>query len=433
VNRARLSGISSVAIAVVIAGACGGSVSTSGRGPTPSTTPPKLALAEAGTSAKPSAVGGGAAIFPERPTTYVLDARLADLGTSARVWRMNAHPVALADVQRFADILGLAATVTRTASGWQVQGTSAMLQVDVANGVAAVSYSQGVPGSTGGSIGSGGGVSPGGAVVNGPTKNAVPPASVAVPPPATTASAAPPPAAASPVDVPDAKAAETIARTLLDHLGVLAGQSWSTAVSDSGGVAVACPVGVPCPLVSPEVFARTVAFSLTLEGARVDGVEWSVTIGEHRRIESLNGEWATPTTIGEYPLRSAAAVFADLQHGTARYAGPIPMMAYAGTGAEQAPAIATTPALSALSVHVSGASLGVARWSAYDNGQPVVDLVPTYRFHARGDGGTPYDIVVLALEPGAITFTNPVPTPKPLPPEPAPAPTAVPGSPPPSG
>jgi hypothetical protein len=109
------------------------------------------------------------------------------------------------------------------------------------------------------------------------------------------------------------------------------------------------------------------------------------------------------------------------------------MMAYAGTGAEQAPAIATTPALSALSVHVSGASLGVARWSAYDNGQPVVDLVPTYRFHARGDGGTPYDIVVLALEPGAITFTNPVPTPKPLPPEPAPAPTAVPGSPPPSG
>ena len=43
-------------------------------------------------------------------------------------------------------------------------------------------------------------------------------------------------------------------------------------------------------------------------------------------------------------------------------------------------------------------------------------------------GGSPYDIEVLALEPGAVTFTNPIPTPKPLPAQPAPASPPMPGS-----
>ena len=65
--------------------------------------------------------------------------------------------------------------------------------------------------------------------------------------------------------------------------------------------------------------------------------------------------------------------------------------------------------------HITGVSSGIARWNAYDHGHAVVDLVPTYRFHARIDEGTPYDIEVLALDPGAVTFTNPTPTPEPLP------------------
>src|SRR5207237_1253441 len=79
---------------------------------------------------------------------------------------------------------------------------------------------------------------------------------------------------------------------------------------------------------------------------------WSVTIGEHRRIESLNGEWAAPTPRGAYPLRSTEAVFADLQHGKARYSGPQPMTALA-----ELPAVGGVTAGGAVTVHVTGVSL----------------------------------------------------------------------------
>ena len=229
--------------------------------------------------------------------------------------------------------------------------------------------------------------------------------------------------------MPSADEARTIARELLDRLGVLAGQSWSADVNDSGGVAVACPVGVPCPSGPPEVFARTVTFSLMLDGTRVDGIDWSVTIGEHRRIESLNGQWATPAPLGTYPLRSTAGVFADLRNGTARYTGPQPMRALSDTAATGAPTSQTSPTLPAVAVHITGVSLGIARWDAYDGGDTIVDLVPTYRFHARVDGAAAYDIVVLALDPGAVTFTNPAPKPEPLPAEPMPAPAPAPDTP----
>jgi len=164
-------------------------------------------------------------------------------------------------------------------------------------------------------------------------------------------------------------------------------------------------------------------FSLTLAGTHVHGGEWSVTIGEHRRIESVNGEWATPTAINTYPLRSTAAVFDDLQQGTAKYPGPQPMTAMSSALAVGAPASATIPAIT---VHVTGVAFGIARWDADTNGHTVVDLVPTYRFHAQVDGGSAYDIEVLALDPGSVTFTNPAPTPQPLPAGPTPAPSSPP-------
>ena len=215
---------------------------------------------------------------------------------------------------------------------------------------------------------------------------------------------------APPVDVPSAADATSIARALLNRLGVLARQDWSTAVNDSGGVAVSCAVGMPCPTVPSEVSARTVTFSLTLDGTRVDSVGWSVTLGEHHRIESVTGEWATPVGISSYPLRSTAAVFADLRHGIATYPGPQPMIAMSGAPAVEAPTIATSPitaTIPTVTVHVAGVAFGLARWDAYDNGQTVVDLVPTYRFHARVESSSTNDIEVLALDPGAVTFTNP--------------------------
>jgi hypothetical protein len=406
--RGRLVVISSALVAGLMAGACGSAARSGSTSATATTSPDgKLDLAVAPGGAATAAGSAGAAIFPVRPTKYVVDAKLADLGVSAAAWRMQAHAMSIAAVQRFAGVLGLAAAPVRTSAGWQVQGANAMLSVAVNAGSATVSYASGTPGSTGGSAGSAGTSTSPGAVVNGP------------------------PSVAPPVDVPDAADAISIARGLLDRLGVLAGQEWSTVVSDSGGVAVTCAVGVPCPAVPAEVFARTVVFSLMLRGTRVSGPDWSVTIGEHRRIETMNCVWAAPASIGSYPLRSTAAVFTDLQLGTAKYAGPQPMTAMSGAPAVGAPTIVpASPArtIPAVTVHVTGVSLGVARWDAYDNGRPVVDLVPTYRFHARVDGGSPYDIEVLALEPGAVTFTNPIPTPKPLPAQPAPASPPMPDS-----
>jgi hypothetical protein len=435
-NRVRLVGISSVAIVVLVAGACGSAVQPGAGSSTPTTTQAKtLDLGAAGRAATPSADRAGGAMFPVRPTTYVLDAPLPDFGPSALVRRMTAHPVNAIDVQHFADALGIAGTPTRTPAGWQAQGTNGVLTFVVTDDRVAVSYGSGIANAIGGSTGSatstdgGSGLArPGTVVANQATKPEAP-GSLAVPPPLPLPR--PPtvvPRPMQPVDVPSATDAQTIARGLLDRVGVLAGQDWSTTVNDGGGIAIACPAGARCPAIAPTVFARTVTFSLMLDGTPVEGVDWSVTLGEHQRIESLNGEWLSPTPIGSYALRSTAAVFADLQHGTARYAGPQPMMAFAGTRAAGAPSIAASPKMPTVAVHVTGVSLDVARWDAYDHGHTVADLVPTYRFHARIDGGASYDIEVLALDPGAATFTNPIPTPEPLPAQPTPAPLPAPGN-----
>ena len=64
-------------------------------------------------------------------------------------------------------------------------------------------------------------------------------------------------------------------------------------------------------------------------------------------------------------------------------------------------------------------------WTAYDHGNAVSDLVPTYRFRARVDNGDPYDIVVLALDPSAATFTEPGPSSKTIPPATTPTPATA--------
>ncbi|MGO9873805.1 MAG: hypothetical protein ACLPVY_08385 [Acidimicrobiia bacterium] len=431
-----------MAICVMLVGACGSSA-RSGHGSTPPTTVPtaRLDLSSAAGAAIPSAAVGGAAIYPVRPTNYVLDERLSSLGARGLVWRMNAHAVNVRDVQQFAKVLGLAGSPTRTSSGWVLQDTNAILNLFVSDGTVEVSYAFGVPNAAGGSVGSSrpGVVVTSGSAATNPASRVEPPLPPPLPvtptnvrPAVTAVRPIPVPVAPRvlpPVDVPNAAQAQSIASGLLDRLGVLAGQQWSTDVSDSGGIAVACVSGMACATVLPEVFAQTVTFSLMLDGASVDGVTWSVTIGEHGRIESLNGEWATPAQLGSYPLRATTAAFTDLQHGDARYPGPQPMTAIEG-GAVEAPAIATPPTEAMSAVHIAGVTLGIARWDAYLHGTKVVDLVPTYRFHASVTGGSSYDIEVLALAPNTITFTNPIPTPEPFPAQPPPLPVAVPGSPP---
>ena len=438
-HRARVvAGGMAGLVALAGLGACGTKPGPTASGPPPA--PARLELATGGSSAS-SARGalpaGAPAMFPVRPASYVLDAPLADLGRTAPVWRLTPHAVTIAEVERFARALHLTGTPAPTPGGYALtDGSSTLTFGGSADGVQ-VAYGPGAPNATGGAgAGSAG------------TASAPGSGAIAVPPNAPSISATvPSPPSTAAVDVPDAAHALTIARAILDGAGVLEGEQWATDVYDAGGVAYACAVGVPCPPIEHEVTARTVAFSLVLDGVRVrDAALWSVTIGAHGRVDWLNGQWATPSTLGSYPLRSTSAVLDDLRHGRARYVDPVPMMlgagAARGSAAGGAPMIAVPSPVHPLpvnplpvdplpmeKVHITGVSLGVARWNAFQKDHMVVDLVPTYRFHVKADGQSTYDIEVLALDPSLVDFTSPsvpVPVPTPLRPAPAPVPEPAP-------
>ena len=342
-----------------------------------------------------------------------------------------------ADVAHLATALGLHGSPTRDAAGYEVRDGDAILTVDTGGGATYVSYSSSgnagsgsSPGSTGSAGGSATNPAPGAPdapssppaqvdpapPVPAPDVTIEKPAPVVVPSPPVTVPAVPMPTIPPAVDVPNAADAQSIAKSLLADLGVLGDRQWSYAVTDADGVAVSCAPDGPCvPPPPASITARTVTASLQLDGHDVPGVSWSVTIGSHRKVEWLAGTWAVPDAGTNYPLRSTNQVFEDLQHGRAQYVGGQPMIA--SDVQEIAPAVpnaptdttnatGTTTTMPPLVVHVTGVALGTARWDGTDNGVPVAYLVPTYRFHATVDGGSPYDIELLALEPGSFTVAE---------------------------
>ena len=435
-----------VAFATLVAAGCG---SSSKAAAPPST--PKLELAKASAGVSGSAAADVPGPIDAEPTTYVLDGTLPDLGGSAAVYRWNARSPGIDDVNHLATALGIHATASITPDGFQATDGKATLSVLTSAGTTEVSYSLGGSASSGGSIGSVGGGSAGSTSAGGSStgsngSEAVhPPIAVPVPPvyPSTTL-----PARLAPVDVPSAADATSAARDLLDQAGLLAGQQWDSSVTDAGGIAISCAVGQECTDTPGEVTAREVTFTLVVGGARVDGVSWSVTIGEHSRIESVSGEWGSVARLGSYPLRSTGSAFSALQHGDANVGGVEPLTGETPVNAQGAPATAVPPAATGLpatspstgtesparpvEIHVTGASLGLARWNAVDDGDDVVDLVPVYVFYTSINGEASSDVEVLALDPGAITLVTPPPVPQPLPaqivPTPAPAPTSTPST-----
>jgi len=392
VSRHRPVLLATVAVATMAIAACG-------PGEQQSPTPPELSLLEnTGAAAEP-------AIYPQPAVTYVLDGPLANLGRAAAVRKLIAHNVTAADLARMGVALRMHGTAHRTDTGWELRDGDAVLTVSTDGGTTAIDYSStggavSIPGSAGGgSAGSAGAATPGSG--NQSTAVSAPPTISPIAPPPTAA----PKSVATPVDVPSANDAVDIAQSLLDSLGVLGGQQWSHDVSDAGGVAVSCTTGMACTPTPSAVTARIVTYELVVNGVTVPDVSWSVTIGEHRHIESLSGTWAHPESAGTYGLRSTQKVFDDLRAGNARYVGPQPLPAIGAPGAP-----ATQGSVPAIVVHITGVSLGLASWDGVDQAKPAVFLVPTYRFRARATDGTPYDIELLALDPVRVSFVAP-PTP----------------------
>jgi hypothetical protein len=469
---ARTVRTSVIAVVVLVAGGCGSA------GSKEAASKPKLSLTKAeGRTA--AAADASALLYPARPTSYVLDGTLPDLGTQAPVYRWTAHAAGIDEVNQLAAALGINATATTTPDGFQASDGTATLTVTVAYGTTQVSYFLGggdvTGGSTGGSAGGTDGVTADGSsgVSNGSGGTGTAPETPSDKPlpadPPDTIDL--PTKLTPPVDVPSADEAETIARELLDRAGVLAGQKWESDVNASGGIAVSCAVGEPCTSIPEQVTARDVTFHLVLDGVRVEGVGWTVTIGERSRIQSVYGEWASAAVLGNYDLRSTADAFDALKRGDGYFGGVEPLARDVPVNAQDAREPATSVAKPAveeptiidpappvaepvppvaeppvsdppdsvpppepLVVHVTGVSLGIARWTAVDGNQNVVDLVPTYVFHTSGADGPSSDITQLALDPAVIDFAKPIELPKPVPqpgtptPEPLPAPDRGSGS-----
>src|SRR6185436_15628718 len=102
-------------LAVFVAGGCGSAASTdtSTRRPTP-----KLLLAKAGARVGAADAATMPSGMPERLVNYVLDGTLPDLGAQALVYRWTAHAVDIAEVNRLAGALGIAAPATATSDGF---------------------------------------------------------------------------------------------------------------------------------------------------------------------------------------------------------------------------------------------------------------------------------------------------------------------------
>jgi hypothetical protein len=387
----------------VALGACG-STKAQVAGPTVPKAPAKLSIA-------PAAGRVGTAIYPQRPTTYVLDGTLADLGTTAPVRKLVAHDVSAADLARIAAALGMHGTPQPTATGYELRAGDATLTVDTSGATTMIDYATGVATAV---SGGGSGSTNGSSIPPSAKTDPATPAPVPLPPPEPVP--LPLPTIPPPVDVPSAADATDIAQTLLDNLGVLDGRQWSHSVLNADAVVSSCPPGADCPTQAPSpIYSRMVTYQLVVDGVAVPGVNWSITIGEHKRVEYLSGSWVRAQDPVSYPLRSTANVFDDLQHDRAHYAGPQPMLA------QGAPEIAPHNALTlpetapALEVHITGVSLGVARTDGTENGKAVAYLVPTYRFHAAVAHGAPYDIEVIALDPPSFTITpDPGAVPQPL-------------------
>ena len=436
------------ALTVVVAGACGSAATPHASSPTSN---PKLSLAKATarTGAADAAVAPGA--MPIRaPMNYVLDGTLPDLGAQAPVYRWTAHSVDLAEVNRLAGVLGITSPATATTDGFTAGDSNATLTVTTNYGATQISYYPGGANSVGGSVGSSGSGSTGSSTAaSGSSTGSAKPNAIVDPVPPDSGVTPLPQKLTPPVDVPNATDAEKTARALLDQMGVLDGQQWDSQVNDSGGIAISCAVGADCSGVSQPVAARDVSFTLMIDGKKVNGITWYVTVGEHSRIDSLYGEWGSADVLGTYDLRSTSDAFAALQKGDANFGGvePVAIDGGAPVSAQVDPAVepvtdtpsvappvpeptsgpvdsvpvdsvpvATVPVdttpVQPIDAHVTGVSLGLARWDAVDGNQNVIDLVPTYEFHVTIDGSSS-DMEELALDPGAIDFANPVTPPTP--------------------
>ncbi len=382
-RRIAAAAVSSLVVAVAVVGVAAA---------TRSHTRPPLVLVSRGKVVSDAAL---APIGEPVPYHYRLSVPASDLGSDAPVARLEVPSIDASRVADMARALGLKGAAIDTHPGWRVTDGTAQLTLtpvpggwDVAYGFDAGGRAAGsVPGSTGstGSTGSGGS---GDAVAVPPSPPSPPsPQGGGVAPPASLPIETTPQIPAP--HLPPTGHAEQIARTLLTKLGVADG-SWSATAYDSAYGAVAC---APQPCATPDVLltTRVVVLHPTFHSVAVDGLSWQVEIGDNGRIDSASGLWTTVHPLGHYPLRSVAAVIADLTAGIGHSNSPLPM------GAREALGITGGAAPAPITVTIERVTLGYAAVPASADRSAVVDIVPTYVFTGRTSTGDPVTETMVAV------------------------------------
>jgi hypothetical protein len=319
-----------------------------------------------------------------------------DFGSDAPVARLESPPLDEAHVRTMATALGIRGVVIPAGGGWQVTDGARQLSVEPTPGGWVISEAANAVASPGPILGSSGTGHAASATVMAPVPLqpiAPPPGPDPSPPPPVPAPgvAVPTPQATPPANLVGPADAERIARSLLERMGI-GGADWSVAVdaTTTGGAVTCTPE--PCAMPDHLVLAsRTVELRPRFQGAEIGGLSWQVEIGAGGDIVGLSGTWANVQTLGRYPLRPVASVFADLVAGRGIDPEPLPVM-----GSSLGEAV-PFQGITQVTVTIDHVSLGYALMPASDNGVAVVDIVPTYVFagHTNGAGMVSREMVAV--------------------------------------
>ncbi len=400
---------------------------------------------------------------------YVVAGNLPDLASRAPVSRLVWPRVDAVTVGSWAKTLKLGGAEPidgGRSRGWTVSGPNGMLNISENAGMSYFNYqSGGVPGAGGSSPGAEpppgvrGGSDSGGATIPDPgtALGTVPPPDSPLGPITSDGQPSPVAEPTRPQDLPSIADARAKGEHLLRDLGVLDG-AWEFEVRDggSGGVSRSgvCAPDVACdpPPVQTFVTGRTVVAHRVIDGRRIDGLEWTVDLGDHSAVTSVSGTLAKVEAIGAYPLRPTSAAIDQLRRGVGS-PYPIPLGAPEARSAIGAPdcgpavdCIAPVPACPGacppreVTVTITDVGLVSQLWFGSDATQLAAYLVPMYHFTGHDDTGAEWSANVLALEDGQLATpatSNPVPSPSPEePPTPTPGidepPTVAPAPPAPS-
>lgn len=373
-----------------------------------------------------------------------------NLAKNATVYKINATRVDQAMAQRITDAVGIKGSVKREQQGWGTHDANLSISIMESPGsgtsVSVYKYfdegdlvKPGVVGSSAGEVPDATEPHVSEPHVSEPDRPVTSPDRFEQPP--------------APKHLPSEAEASRIAQALLTSMGV--DETFEIEVVDgsSFATAVACPANVDCPepAIAPQVlYGRTVMFHRVVDGHRVNGLDWSVEVGDNGAISSVFGMMADLEVVDTYPLRPVDAVYDDLKNGTAMFGGGVIAMDAKGAAelqvgapesqssagdAGEAPPTTGGPAVEGPAVegplvdpntgpidipvqqvNVTTASVGYQLWYGTDAGADTEYIVPTYTFSGTvsGDYEGPWSTDVIALDKSFIDA--------PQTPEPAPVP-----------